>query len=121
MKTDEMVNLLGSAFRQDVMPYKNQGYPILNGVTKVLFKNNVTEKNITVYPNPTTGNVSITLPENVHNAFFTLYDMQGKRLIRKEVNNQDRVEVNNLAAGIYIYHIKTNKENHTGKLRINNQ
>ena len=29
MKTQEMVDLLGSSFKQDTMPYVNQGYPII--------------------------------------------------------------------------------------------
>jgi hypothetical protein len=79
------------------------------------------ENQHTIYPNPATDNIHISLPENVHNAFFTLYDMQGKELIKQEVSNQETVLLNNLAAGIYIYHIKTNKENQTGKLRINSK
>jgi hypothetical protein len=71
---------------------------------------------ITIYPNPATDNITIVLPENVHRAIFTLYDMQGKVLIQQQINNQDAVSVNKLAAGIYIYNIKTEKENHTGKI-----
>jgi hypothetical protein len=46
--------------------------------------------------------------------------MQGKVLIRKEINSQDAVSVNNLAAGIYIYNVMTEKQNHRGQLIINN-
>jgi hypothetical protein len=74
------------------------------------------ENEITFYPNPATDNINIVLPENTSRAFFMLYDMQGRMLIRKEVSNQETVPINNLASGIYIYHIKTEKENHTGKL-----
>ncbi|MDR1459970.1 MAG: T9SS type A sorting domain-containing protein, partial [Bacteroidales bacterium] len=76
---------------------------------------------IAIYPNPATDNIYITLPENVRSAFFTLYDLQGKELIKQEVSNQDRVAVNGLASGIYIYKIKTNKQSYQDKLRINNK
>jgi hypothetical protein len=71
---------------------------------------------ISIYPNPATDNVHITLPENTHQAIFTLYDMQGKILIRREVNNREEISVSNLASGIYIYNVRTEKENHTGKM-----
>jgi hypothetical protein len=69
-----------------------------------------------IYPNPTVDNITIVLPENVTHAVFTLYDMQGKALIRKEVNNREIVSVNNIASGIYIYHVRTEKENRQGKV-----
>jgi 5-enolpyruvylshikimate-3-phosphate synthase len=74
---------------------------------------------INIYPNPATDNIHITLSENVHQAVFTLYDMQGKILIRKEINSDDAVSVSNLAAGIYIYYVRTEKENKQGKIMIN--
>jgi hypothetical protein len=71
---------------------------------------------ISVYPNPATDNIRIVLPENVTHATFTLYDMQSKMLIRKEVNNQDAISVSNLANGIYIYNVRTEKESYQGKI-----
>jgi hypothetical protein len=73
---------------------------------------------INIYPNPTTDNITVVLPENVHQALFTLYDIQGKVLIRKDINNQDAIQVSNLAAGIYIYNVRTEKQNYHGKLKI---
>jgi hypothetical protein len=60
------------------------------------------------------------LPENVQQAVFTLHDMQGKMLIKQEVGSQDKVEVNGLAAGIYLYKVTTDKESYQGKLIIKN-
>jgi hypothetical protein len=65
-------------------------------------------------------NIHITLPENVQQVVFTLYDMQGKELIRQEVSNRDRVKVNGFAAGIYLYKVVTEKESYQGKLIIKN-
>jgi predicted RNA-binding protein with PUA-like domain len=76
-------------------------------------------KHAAIYPNPAKENISIILPENVHHAVFTLYDMQGKTLIRQQINNQTTVSVNNLAAGMYIYNVRTNKQNYKGKVLIN--
>jgi hypothetical protein len=69
-----------------------------------------------IYPNPATDNINITLPENRHQALFTLYDMQGKALIRKNISNRDVVLVSGLAAGIYVYSVKTATMSYTGKI-----
>jgi hypothetical protein len=71
---------------------------------------------ISIYPNPATDNITIVLPKNVTHAVFTLYDMQSKLLIRKEVNNQDVIYISNLATGIYIYNVGTEKESYQGKV-----
>jgi hypothetical protein len=73
-------------------------------------------KHIVIYPNPATDNIHITLPENVHQALFILYDMQGKILIKQEVSNQDMVSINSLASGVYIYNVRTDKQSYQGKL-----
>jgi hypothetical protein len=77
---------------------------------------NISSSAISVYPNPVTDNIHIVLPENVVHAVFTLYDMQGKVLIRKEVSDRDAVSVSNLANGIYIYNVGTEKEKRQGKI-----
>jgi hypothetical protein len=74
------------------------------------------EQGITLYPNPASDNINITLPENVSQAMFTLYDMQGKILIKQEVSSKETVAVNKLSAGVYIYNVRTSKQNYQGKL-----
>jgi hypothetical protein len=75
------------------------------------------ENQLSIYPNPAVDNIHITLPENTQ-VLFTLYDMQGRILIKEEVSNRSRVGVNNLASGMYIYKVTTEKETQTGKLII---
>jgi hypothetical protein len=75
---------------------------------------------IAIYPNPARDNITVIFPENIYQGVFSVYDMQGKVLIRKEINSQDVVSVSILAAGIYIYNLTTDKQNYTGKLVINN-
>jgi hypothetical protein len=71
---------------------------------------------ISVYPNPATDNINIILPENVPYAVFTLYDMQGRMLIKREVSSRDIAPINNLAPGIYIYNVQTNKQSYQGRI-----
>jgi hypothetical protein len=71
---------------------------------------------ITIYPNPATDHIHIILPENVSDAVFTIYDMQGRALLQQEIEDQAEVSVNNIAAGIYIYSVGSDKVNYQGKL-----
>jgi hypothetical protein len=71
---------------------------------------------INVYPNPATNNITVILPENVHRATFTLYDIQNKVLLRQDISNQDMISVSNLATGIYIYNVRTATGNYQGKI-----
>jgi hypothetical protein len=71
---------------------------------------------VSIFPNPATDNITVTLPENVHQATFTVYDMQGKMLLQQNIGNQETVSVSNLSAGVYIYHVRTEKESYTGKI-----
>jgi hypothetical protein len=75
---------------------------------------------VAVYPNPATDNIIISLREMITDAVFTLYDMQGKVLIRQKIANEDMVSVNNLAAGIYIYNVSTAKGTVNGKVVVVN-
>jgi hypothetical protein len=75
---------------------------------------------INIYPNPATDNIIISLREMITNAVFTLYDMQGKVLMRQQVSNEDVISVNEFAAGIYIYNVSTGKGNLNGKITIVN-
>lgn len=69
-----------------------------------------------IYPNPVRDNIRIMLPENIYQAVFTLYDMQGRTLIHQNITNQDIVSLNNFAEGIYLYNITTDKQNYQGKI-----
>jgi hypothetical protein len=72
---------------------------------------------ISIYPNPVnTDNITVTLPENVSKAVFTVYDMQGKALLQQKISNKETVSVSNLSAGIYIYSMRTEKTSYTGKI-----
>jgi hypothetical protein len=91
-----------------------------NNCDDVAVEDLVAEDIINIYPNPATDNITISLRENITNAVFTLYDMQGRVLIRQAVSNEDVIPVSEFAAGIYIYNISTGKERYQGKMRINN-
>jgi hypothetical protein len=82
-----------------------------NSIDNVSFKDD-----ITIYPNPVRDNIRVMLPENIHQAVFRLYDMQGRTLIHQNITNHDIVTLNNFAEGIYLYNITTDKQQYQGKI-----
>jgi hypothetical protein len=84
-----------------------------NGTTAIV---DAKTTSIALYPNPAKDNVHITLPKNISQATFALYDLQGKIVIKKNIKNQDIVQVGNLVPGIYIYDVTAGKERYTGKI-----
>ncbi|WP_426478766.1 T9SS type A sorting domain-containing protein [Chryseobacterium sp. CBSDS_008] len=66
---------------------------------------------ISLYPNPASDFMNINSVSKVKN--IEIYDETGK-LIKTETNH-NKIEVKELAAGIYIVHVKTEKRNFTEK------
>jgi hypothetical protein len=73
---------------------------------------------VAVYPNPAVDNITVRLPENTHQAIFTLYDTQGRVLMHKHIGNGDDVSIDGLATGMYVYNMVTEKESYKGKVEI---
>lgn len=66
---------------------------------------------ISVFPNPTTGVVTVSLPTEVTLAYFEITDAVGKLILREELTQQNnKINIDRLANGIYLYKIlqKTN-------------
>lgn len=62
----------------------------------------VEESNIKVYPNPTSDNIRIDLGSANVSSMINLYNIVGTKLISKEVNGSDLLDLSNLPNGIYI-------------------
>jgi uncharacterized repeat protein (TIGR02543 family) len=69
-----------------------------------------------IYPNPTTDNITIILPEDMDEAVVKLYDMQGRLLIIKRISHQDFISVSHFPSGLYIYNIKMEENEIKGKI-----
>ena len=74
-----------------------------------------TDRNITIYPNPTKDNVIITANNRIKS--IELYDMQGSILTKENYNSKNvSLNMSNQAAGIYFIKIKTDKGVKTEKV-----
>lgn len=76
------------------------------------------EGEISIYPNPANNFVNVKLG-NEHLESIVISDMTGHKVLQQEVvpvNNECRLSLNDLGAGIYFITVKTVKQNHTFKL-----
>ena len=62
------------------------------------------EKELSVYPNPTNGNINITMPESFNeNILLKIYDLQGIFVKSAELESAETdIELENLSNGIYV-------------------
>jgi hypothetical protein len=77
------------------------------------------ENNISVHPNPASNYTTITIQNFLPSEdwSFKLYDVTGKVLCSKKVqNNSFLIEKNHLSSGIYFYQIDNKAKSYTGKV-----
>jgi endo-1,4-beta-xylanase len=73
---------------------------------------------VSIYPNPSSGNVSIHLDEAVSNASIKIHDISGKTIFSQENINNNLLQVSNLKSGIYFVHVNSNRLNYKTKLLV---
>jgi hypothetical protein len=77
----------------------------------------IVNEKIVVAPNPSTTQLTFTIPENAINATYTLYDMQSiSQLTGKASNTQIELNVSNLPRGLYVLKVVTDKQTFTEKV-----
>ncbi|MBE9469256.1 MAG: T9SS type A sorting domain-containing protein [Bacteroidetes bacterium] len=76
-----------------------------------------------LFPNPSKGTVNIKINNNSQKIFFKLYDVSGKLLFGKAINNIEKNSTTNfklpkIQKGLYYYKISSENNNYNGKLLI---
>lgn len=83
---------------------------------------NVNESNtssvINIYPNPSTGNLSIELAGSDLNASITIFDLAGKVIYTRDSINEKLTQITNLESGMYIVNIISNDSNYNKKIVV---
>ncbi|MEI7979619.1 MAG: M1 family aminopeptidase [Bacteroidota bacterium] len=69
-------------------------------------ENTISNENITIYPNPTNGNIMVNT-NKTEPVTVLIYDMQGKLSLKKESFKSGILETSTLQKGIYLLVIKT--------------
>ncbi|MBW7846280.1 MAG: T9SS type A sorting domain-containing protein, partial [Bacteroidia bacterium] len=80
-------------------------------VTNVGVNENVVIHGVTIYPNPTSGSITVNTDKIYENLTVKISDVSGKVLSIETVQNTQKVLVNmNGSKGVYFVHIYTDKE-----------
>ena len=74
--------------------------------------NEIIELNdFSVYPNPTSNQITLKTNNQLIGAFYTIYDNMGKTVLSGQINaEQTVIELGNLSGGIYLFSIGENKQ-----------
>ncbi len=79
----------------------------------------VFESDILIYPNPTSNFIVFDV-ENIDTySKVQLFDMQGKNVLTRTISPNNRLYVNYLSSGVYLYEFHNDGQVHRGKIVIN--
>ena len=99
--------------------YDNIKITALNAVPPhILSAESFLAQKFNLYPNPATNIVNITNGENLLVQQIAVYDTAGKLITTENYNNQTEIQLNveHLASGTYLLHLKTNEGTAVKKL-----
>lgn len=79
--------------------------------------------NVSIFPNPSTGEVSITMLSNINSMDLKVYNAIGEAVVTKKINvsasGETKVDLSNNPDGIYLFEVKTSEGTITKKVVIN--
>lgn len=78
---------------------------------------NANNSPLSIYPNPSQGNITITLPDPTMDFKITIYDVQGR--ILKTTQNESSIQLSNAQKGLYFLKYETGDKIITQKFIIN--
>jgi len=78
--------------------------------------NKISEKNISVYPNPAKEFIVFDNINISESATVIVFDIQGKKIFEQQLSGNKLVSVNKLSKGLYIYKLYNNGIIYSGKL-----
>lgn len=93
---------------------------IVTGVDATALSNKTFESQVfSVWPNPAKEQLNISLASGADNASVTMYDIQGRKVLEKELTDvENTLNVQNLAKGVYIVNVLNAGNNETKKIII---
>ena len=71
---------------------------------------------LSVYPNPFSTYVSFNISGNYNEIILEIFDIQGRKIISKEIKNGENVNMEGLNTGMYFYNLTIDGEKLNGKL-----
>ena len=70
---------------------------------------------LSIYPNPTSGNVIISFPMNAEGN-LSVFDTQGKLVLSSTLNSGDIIDLSNKTPGVYTFKINLNDKIHIERI-----
>ncbi len=77
-----------------------------------------TKSRICIYPNPAGEYIVIDISNNSSFAKVELYDLQGKKVLEHRLSDNNRVQINRLSKGLYLYRLHDNGNVYEGKVTV---
>ena len=71
---------------------------------------------VSIYPNPCSEFVTVSFPDNYTKVSFELFDVQGRKLISKDIDSNEKVSLIGLNSGMYLYNLNMDGKIQKGKL-----
>ena len=105
----------------DCAQFGHRGYSYFDtncGTSMGIANATANENDIIIWPNPFTDALNITIPQsNTSSHELLIYDVTGKLITKKTLQNTNSYSLQNLSAGLYFYKIlKDNESVKSGKL-----
>lgn len=97
-----------------------QGFHQTN-LTVTSIDETVNNLDVSIYPNPTSDRVIISIPDNVNDFSLELYDVKGQLVMTKKMNrneNQTQMDVSQLANSYYMLKLVAPQINYTSTHKI---
>ena len=88
------------------------------GSNTPLSTTDITAEQFKIYPNPIRKNEDLYFHNLTQQAQFTLFDINGKQILKISVDEQKKVNIPKLSKGIYLYSVETKTKIEKGKLII---
>ncbi len=83
-----------------------------SGLPTEISQNKLNTGEMMLYPNPASDVLNLDFGQKIENVDISVYDMQGRRVITKSVNNTnvDNLNISKLNKGVYILRVNTGTE-----------
>ncbi len=77
------------------------------------------DNQLLLYPNPVSKHLTINFESNASAASFNLFGAHGEKLVSKQVNSGEQLNLENLPSGLYLYQLSVDGKLQSGKLLKN--
>lgn len=88
----------------------------MNGIPTIVKNNSINKDQISIVPNPSSGQFKILLPENLKAGSYTVYDLSGRSIFTQTLNDDTVIDLTGHTKGIYFLEITAGYERISKKL-----